>query len=583
MKKLLFGFILIFNFAFADATKDLFEAIKKSDSTGVKAALSNNANPNSKDEKGYTPLDYLFDFDNPRDAKSLELYQELTFINAKYDIMKKLIDEEVNINYTKVFKDKILFFLVQEITKVSVMNTKEIINGNNDYTLEEKELLSTYSSFFKLLLDNNVNPRLSYNNISITYFTTTVASVLENQEGNEVLEEVTRNSVETLKQIIDLLLDKNVDYKECEDALLIFEVKVNNGKTVEKLLKNGAEVNVLIKDEFPLYIAAKNNSIEIMKLLINHGAYINGANNQGETPLYIAVVNNALEATKLLIEKRANLNIETENSFLTPLMVAINSENEERSKELIKLLIENGADVNYNISDEYLDYGIDSRFSPLCYANNVETIELLIKNGADVNSHLENGITVLMNSNSLVKEKILTEKGANINAIDNEKNSVLMSILTKNKWNEELLDMSKFLIDKGVDFKLSNNEGNDALMIASEIGLKELVKLLLEKGVDVKRKNNNGKTSLMFASASNSQETVQLLIEKGARINSVNNEGYNALMYAIETGNYEIVKFLLEKGADINSQTLEGVTPLKVAKLNGFDEIEKLLLEKGAK
>ena len=411
MRKLLLLFILIFNFTFADATKDLYEAVKESDINKVKLALANNANPNAKDEKGNTPLDYMFDFDNKRDPNSLILHDELVLINTKYEIMKKLIEEEVNVNYTKMYKNKILFYLIDEINNVFIMNLREISSGNNEYNTEEKILLNTYLSFFKLLLENNVNPNVTVDiqnyNIKLIAYTTLVASELERKNDSDIVREVTKESINTLKQIIDLLIDTNVDYKAFADMILIFESKVNNWKIVEKLLKNGAKVNSLIQDEFPLYVAAKNNSIEVMKLLIENGAYIDGLNDQGETPLYIAVVNNALESTKLLIEKGADIDVIPEEGVETPLMIAINNDNDgkEHSKELIKLLVENGANIDYKISDKDLDYGLDSRFTPLCYANNIEVVKMLIEKGADVNNKTESGVTVLMNSNSLDKEK----------------------------------------------------------------------------------------------------------------------------------------------------------------------------------
>lgn len=494
MKKLLFGFILIFNFMFADATKDLFEAVKKVDISAVKLALSSNANPNGKDEKGNTPLDYMFDFDNDKRNQDSVLHEELININTKYSILQSLIDEGVNINYTKIFKDKVLFLLTDEIHNVCIMHGMQVIMGSEEdltkFKDDEIEILNIYLNIFKLLLNNGISSNLSIkindNNVKIINYITAEFVNLVNVEA-----EFKKNSVDTLKQIIDFLLEKNADYEQIKSILLLFEVKVNNQKTVEKLLKSGATVNVLIQNEFPLYVAAKNNSTEIMKLLIKNGAYIDGLNEVGETPLYVAVLNGALEATKLLIEKEADVNVEVESNVLPPLMVAIMNENEnkENSKEIIKLLIEGGANVNYKISDRDLDDGIDSRFTPLCYASNIDTIKLLIEKGANINNQSEKGLTVLMNVDSLAKEKLLIEKGANINAIDNKKNSVLLNILLKNKENPEVLEMTKLLMEKGVDLKLLNNEGKDALMIASEIGIKELVNMLIEKGVDVKRRN----------------------------------------------------------------------------------------------
>jgi len=81
-------------------------------------------------------------------------------------------------------------------------------------------------------------------------------------------------------------------------------------------------------------------------------------------------------------------------------------------KEIVKLLIAEGADVN--AKDKY-------GMTPLHLAETKEAAELLIANGADVNARTGDGQTPLLfavMSGSKETVEILIAKGADVNAMD---------------------------------------------------------------------------------------------------------------------------------------------------------------------
>jgi ankyrin repeat protein len=88
---------------------------------------------------------------------------------------------------------------------------------------------------------------------------------------------------------------------------------------------------------------------------------------------------------------------------------------------------------------------------------------------------------------------------------------------------EGKIDKVKDLIEKGADINAKDNNGMTALMLASKNNRKEiveLVELLIKNGADVNAKDIYGRTALMIASVNGHKEIVELLIKNGADVNA---------------------------------------------------------------
>jgi ankyrin repeat protein len=83
---------------------------------------------------------------------------------------------------------------------------------------------------------------------------------------------------------------------------------------VNLFLTNQADVNVIDKSGWtPLALAVENNSVEIVKALINHGANQNTQVESlgNETPLMTAIVKDNLQMVELLLSAKPNLSLVT--------------------------------------------------------------------------------------------------------------------------------------------------------------------------------------------------------------------------------------------------------------------------------
>merc|ERR1712034_300311 len=84
---------------------------------------------------------------------------------------------------------------------------------------------------------------------------------------------------------------------------------------VKYLINNGAGVNQADNNGWtPLLLCSQNGNLSIVEYLINHEADVNQADNNGVTSLAVAIANNHTKIAKFLLSKNAN--IETTRLFL---------------------------------------------------------------------------------------------------------------------------------------------------------------------------------------------------------------------------------------------------------------------------
>ena len=173
-------------------------------------------------------------------------------------------------------------------------------------------------------------------------------------------------------------------------VMLIVECERNNITEAKDFVKDISDINVKTNHGYtPLCYVARYSNPEAINILINAGADVNARDNNGVTPLFYAVMCLNLEGIKFLLGAGADVNAKDKNG-ITPLILAVAStSNPERildinkaqvknkgysdidakiEIEVIKTLIDAGADVNVNFNDKNL----------LDYTQNEEIKQLLI-------------------------------------------------------------------------------------------------------------------------------------------------------------------------------------------------------------
>ncbi|XP_058882474.1 ankyrin-3-like isoform X38 [Acipenser ruthenus] len=144
---------------------------------------------------------------------------------------------------------------------------------------------------------------------------------------------------------------------------------------------------------------------------------------------------------------------------------------------------------------------------------------------------------------------------------------------------EKALDYLK----TGVDINICNQNGLNALHLASKEGHVEVVVELIKQGANVDASTKKGNTALHIASLAGQNEVVKELVTNGANVNAQSQNGFTPLYMAAQENHLEVVKYLLDNGSTQSIATEDGFTPLAVALQQGHDQVVSLLLENDTK
>ncbi|RYP56997.1 hypothetical protein DL770_010789 [Monosporascus sp. CRB-9-2] len=130
------------------------------------------------------------------------------------------------------------------------------------------------------------------------------------------------------------------------------------------------------------------------------------------------------------------------------------------------------------------------------------------------------------------------------------------------------LAVLKLLVEKGAQIEARDNDNKTPLMLAAEYGHEAAAKLLVEKGAQIEAKDNDGSTPLIFATWQGHEALARLLVEKGAQLEAKSN---------LKNGSA-----CRTEGAQIDAKDNDGWTPLIFATWQGHEAVAMLLVEKGA-
>ena len=125
----------------------------------------------------------------------------------------------------------------------------------------------------------------------------------------------------------------------------------------------------------------------------------------------------------------------------------------------------------------------------------------------------------------------------NLNVVGKYGNSALMKAV-----REANSEVTRELIQAGVDLELKNIDGNSAIWNACFGGDFTCVELLVKAGIDVNCQNDNGVSALMYCASSGKEAMTRLLLECGADSSITNLDDFKAIDLASTPTIYKMLK-----------------------------------------
>jgi len=313
------------------------------------------------------------------------------------------------------------------------------------------------------------------------------------------------------RDAVKALVDHGAKVNATEDLrgtnALMWAAEQGHSAIVEFLLDNGADLNAQSKVIRPirrnglgfgrpgsdgkpngdpmggltaLLFAAREGSLETVRVLVDRGADVRKASADGSSPLLVAVQNGHYEIARFLLDHGANPNQANFKGW-TPVYLAVSNRNALTTA------------VPAPSTDGALDF-----------------IKLLLDRTADPNTRIEVRAEVHQANTSLW----LKEAGAT---------PLLRAALCGD------LTVVRLLLAHGADPLIPTFDNTTPLMVASGVGWAEgftfqysedetleLVKLLLDRGAEVNQANKDGITALHGAAYKGANKVVQLLVDRGA-------------------------------------------------------------------
>lgn len=116
-----------------------------------------------------------------------------------------------------------------------------------------------------------------------------------------------------------------------ETLRLINAIMVDNAVAVQSYLEDGGDPNLRgHRDETILHIASRNGGVEIVHLLLHHGADVMARDVGHVTPLHLAARYGHVEVCKVLVAAGAEINARAGfNQNITPLALAASRNQQE--------------------------------------------------------------------------------------------------------------------------------------------------------------------------------------------------------------------------------------------------------------
>jgi ankyrin len=409
-------------------------------------------------------------------------------------------------------------------------------------------------------------------------------------------------------RVAQLLLDRGADVntrRTDNQTPLHVASYLGNVEIVRLLLGHGADLEAAWGDlgGKPLHqvscgdYRSQEDGVRVAQLLLDHGADVDTRRKDHQTPLHVASSFGNVEIARLLLDHGADLEAAWGELGGKPLhrVSCREYKSPEDGVRVAQLLLDHSADVNTRRTDDQTPLHVASSFG------NVEIVRLLLDHGADLEAawgelggkplHRVSCREYRSQEDGVRVAQLLLDCGADVDTRRKDHQTPLH--VASYFGNVEIV---RLLLDNGADLEAvaAGDSGEKPLHQVSygkyrsqEDGLR-VAQLLLDRGADINARRDDHRTPLHLASYRGNADIVQLFVDHGAEADAKDNLGKSPL-HDVSKGKYEsqedgfrVAQLLLDHGADVNAKAKSGRTPLKLASINGMPKLAELFLEHAA-
>ncbi|XP_041355391.1 ankyrin-1-like [Gigantopelta aegis] len=338
-----------------------------------------------------------------------------------------------------------------------------------------------------------------------------------------------RRSMET-RSAARLFRQLSLHSDVCTSDVAIFLAASFHNASILKVISSSSLSTACQGDTPFIHAVAQGGCLESLEILVHHGCNVSSVNDKHETAMHVAAAFNSYQMIEPLLKKGLAINAVDCNQN-TPLHTAILY----RSFDSAQCLVENGAQVNLQNRAGH---------SPLHYA--------------------------------VCTEENIRDQMPMVGFLSPQ------STRDENSAQDLSFNFVSYLVGKGVNINLQNEDGNTPLHFAVQGLSFNIVNHLVEHGGEINQQNENGNTPLHYAAQHGSVDIVSCLVENQAELDAEDKSGNTPLHLAARNCKMENISCLVDKGAQVDCENIEGCTPLIYSSYCEQSRILEYLLRKGA-